>query len=113
LWGGSLRTFKVKDKEYKVDVEGNLLDYTSWTRDFAEAVANENKIMLSDVHWEIIDYVRRYYEVDKVMPPKKQIEREFKLSEKDMIELFPMKYKDGYLYLLSKLAGLPVPTGDI
>lgn len=108
-----MRILKVKDKEFKVDQEGNLLDYTSWTKDFAKAVADDNKIVLSDIHWKIIDYVRRYYEVDKVMPPKKQIEREFQLNEKGMSELFPMKYKDGYLYLLSRLAGLPVPTGDI
>ncbi len=108
-----MRTFKVKDKEFKIDQEGNLLDFSSWTKDFAEAVAVENNVVLLDVHWKIIDYVRRYYEVDKIMPPKKQIEREFNLSEKDMSGLFPMKYKDGYLYLLSRLAGLPVPTGDI
>jgi tRNA 2-thiouridine synthesizing protein E len=108
-----LRILKVKNKEFYVDQEGNLLDYTLWTKDFTESVADDNKIVLSDIHWRIIDYVRRYYEVDKVMPPKKQIEKEFKLNEKDMSELFPMKYKDGYLYLLSKLAGLPVPSGDI
>ncbi|AWB10638.1 tRNA 2-thiouridine synthesizing protein E [Thermodesulfobium acidiphilum] len=108
-----MRIFKVNKNEYYVDQEGNLLDYNLWTKEFAEAVAKENNIVLRDIHWKIIDYVRKYYEVDKVMPPKKQIKKEFDLSERDISELFPMQYKDGYLYLLSKLAGLPVPTGDI
>ncbi len=44
------------------DSEGYIQDMNQWSEDFARALAKEEGLGLSDEHWEVIYYIREYYE---------------------------------------------------
>ena len=58
-----MNRFKYKEKEYRVDFQGFLLDYNEWDEDFAEGMASEAEIMdgLNAQHWNVIRYIRRTF----------------------------------------------------
>ena len=58
-----MTVFQYKDSDYALDEQGCLLDPAAWTRDFAEGMARECDIpVLSNEHWDVIEYVRGAYE---------------------------------------------------
>ena len=53
---------EVNGKSFETDEEGYLVDLSSWEKDLATAMAKEDNIELSDDHWDIINFLRDYYE---------------------------------------------------
>ena len=101
---------------YAVDEEGYLVDLNDWTRDIAVELAKSENVEMTDDHWEIIDFLREYYDEYQIAPAVrvltkavgKQFGKEFGNS-KYLYELFP--YGPGKQ--ACKIAGLPKPTGCI
>jgi len=96
----------------KTTDQGFLTDQADWSEDVAKQLATLNNIQLSDEHWEIIFFIRRYYQRYKHLPNTrvftKAIAREFgeaKGNSRYLHQLFP----DGPLKYACKLAGLPKP----
>ena len=52
----------VNGEEIAVDEEGYLEDLGSWTPEIAEAMAKDEDVELTDEHWDIINFLREYYE---------------------------------------------------
>lgn len=48
--------------------QGFLLNQADWNEDVAERLAALNNIKLNDAHWEIILFIRRYYQQFKHLP---------------------------------------------
>ena len=66
----SLRTYNYKDKTYKVDSQGFLMDPAEWDEDFAEGMAPKVGIPngLTEEHWKVIRFIRNTFERMNVCP---------------------------------------------
>ncbi len=56
----------VKDQSIATDSEGYLLQVDQWSEDFARARAQMEGLELTDAHWEVIYFLRDYYEEHQV-----------------------------------------------
>ncbi len=98
------------------DEEGYLLNLEDWTIDIANAMAKADDCELTPNHWEVIDFLRGYYEQYEIAPAirilTKQIGKKLgqeKGNSKYLYELFP----HGPAKQACKYAGLPKPTGCV
>ena len=109
-------TIEANGKTYETDEEGYLANLNDWNKDLAEAMATEDKINLSEDHWEIINFLREYYEEYQVAPAVRVLTKKIgkklgkdKGNSKYLYELFPY----GPAKQACKYAGLPKPTGCV
>lgn len=94
------------------DAGGYLLDAECWDRDFALRTAQSEGLVLSDEHWQVIDFLREYYRRYELSPPMRVLVKaiapllgEAKASSRRLYQLFP----DGPAKQACKIAGLPKP----
>lgn len=109
-------TLEFQGKSYPVDEEGYLQDWTLWNEDIAGHMASLDGINLTEEHWEIIRFLRRYFEQYQIAPM-------IKILVKEIAKAFgPEKGNTKYLYELypggpakqaCRYAGLPKPTGCV
>ena len=107
---------EVNGKSYEVDEEGYLANLNEWEPAVAEVMAKDEGLELSDDHWEIINFLREYYEEYQIAPAVRVLTKAVgkklgkeKGNSKYLYELFP--YGPGKQ--ACKLAGLPKPTGCV
>ncbi len=55
-------SIKVENKTIETDEEGYLLDPNQWDECVAEAIAAQEGIELTAMHWAMINYFRTFYE---------------------------------------------------
>jgi tRNA 2-thiouridine synthesizing protein E len=96
--------------------QGFLVNAADWNEKVAEQLAKANQIDLSEAHWEIIVFIRNYYDRFRHLPNTrlfvKAIAKELgeeKGNSRYLHRLFP----DGPLKYACKLAGLPKPPNCI
>ena len=89
-------TIEANGKTYETDEEGYLANLNDWNKDLAEAMATEDKINLSEDHWEIINFLREYYEEYQIAPAVRVLTKAVgkklgkeKGNSKYLYELFP------------------------
>jgi len=92
--------------------QGFLINSADWNENIAQQLAASNNIKLSDDHWEIILFIRRYYLQFKHLPNARVFTKaiakelgEAKGNSRYLHKLFP----EGPLKYACKLAGLPKP----
>jgi tRNA 2-thiouridine synthesizing protein E len=100
----------------EADEEGYIQDISLWTRELAELIAKDENIEMTDDHWEVVNFLRDYYEEYQIAPAVRILTKAIKKS------LGPDKGNSKYLYELfpygpakqaCKIAGLPKPTGCV
>lgn len=99
-----------------VDEEGFLTDLSQWTKEIAIEMAQGDDIELTEEHWNVINFLRDYFEEYQIAPAvrvlTKAIAKKFgkeKGNSKYLYSLFPYgPGKQG-----CRFAGLPKPTGCI
>ena len=108
--------FDYDGKVYKVTQHGNLLDSSQWNEKIAEHMAVKENIKLSEDHWEVINYLRKFYFEYGVTPMVRLLMKYMKEN------CSPEKSSEKYLYGLfpggparqgSRIGGLPEPQGCI
>jgi len=115
-----MATINVAGKEIEVDEEGYLVNLNDWTEEVANVLAESEKENgmgdLEEGHWEIINFLRGYYEEFQIAPAvrvlTKAVGKQFgkeKGNSKYLYSLFPQ----GPGKQACKIAGLPKPTGCI
>ena len=109
-------TLVVADKEVAVDEEGYLENRDDWTKEIAVAMASADDCDLSDNHWEVINFLREYYDEYQIAPAVRVLTKAIgkklgpdKGNSKYLYELFPY----GPAKQACKYAGLPKPTGCV
>lgn len=109
-------TLDFNGKQYEVDEEGYLQSMEDWNEDLANQMAKNDGLDLSDAHWEVINFLREYYEEYQIAPMIrvliKAMAKAFgpeKGNNKYLYELFP----EGPAKQACKYAGLPKPTGCV
>ncbi len=108
--------FILNEDVLRTDPNGYLLDLDDWSVEVAEAIAQVEEITLTEDHWEIVNYLRDYYQRFGHTPNVRLL---MKVLAKD---LGPEKATKKYLYDLfplgpsrqgCKIAGLPLPNDCI
>ncbi|GMT42851.1 MAG: sulfurtransferase TusE [bacterium] len=109
-------TLEVAGKALDVDEEGYIQNIDDWNKDVAEQLAQGENLDLTDPHWEVINFLREYYEEYKIAPMIRILTKAIgkklgkdKGNTKYLYELFPA----GPAKQACKIAGLPKPTGCV
>ena len=109
-------TLEVNGKSYDTDEEGYLADLSEWNEEVAVAMAQADGADLSDNHWEVINFLREYYDEYQIAPAVRVLTKAIgkklgkdKGNSKYLYELFHY----GPAKQACKYAGLPKPTGCV
>ena len=94
----------------RFDDEGYLINSEDWSIVVAEYLAKEEGVAMTDAHWEVVNFLREYYEEYKIAPMIKILVKAIgkrlgpdKGNTKYLYELYP----DGPARQANKIAGLP------
>ena len=108
--------FEINGKTYETDEEGYLANLSDWNTEVADRMATEDDCDLSENHWEVIKFLRDYYEEYQIAPAVRVLTKAIgkrlgkdKGNSKYLYELFPY----GPAKQACKYAGLPKPTGCV
>jgi len=109
---------QVDGKQIETNEQGFIGNPDAWSEDFAKAIAEQDGIDLYVDHWELIWYVREYFEENQSIPTMHNVVRSLgkkqarfhdqKDYEKHIYKLFPTDPA----HEVCKLAGLPMPQPD-
>ena len=103
-------TFTQGNLSIEVDEDGFIVNPKDWNENFAVALATtENIKELTENHWKIIHFLRKYFTEFGIAPMIKKLCKETGFTLKDIYELFPSGPAKG----ACKVAGLPKPTGCV
>jgi tRNA 2-thiouridine synthesizing protein E len=106
----------VAGKDIEVDEEGYLVNRADWNEEVAKIMAKADNCDLTESHWEVINFLREYYEEYQIAPAVRVLTKAIgkklgadKGNSKYLYELFPY----GPAKQACKYAGLPKPTGCV
>jgi tRNA 2-thiouridine synthesizing protein E len=71
------RTIAVQGRALATDDEGYLVNRSEWSEAFVVALAREEGLLLTDEHWEVIRYLRRYFDEHGVQAQVRTMIRHF------------------------------------
>lgn len=86
-------------------------DLEEWSRERSEAIAEEEGVEMSEEHWEVITYLRRYYLENGLADTARELAEELDKAfaeqggQRYLRRLFP----EGPVSQGSRIACLPVP----
>ncbi len=108
--------YQLNGTTFEADEEGYITDISLWSKELAALIAEDEKIEMSDDHWEVVNFLRNYYEEYQIAPAIRVLTKAVKKTmgpekgnSKYLYELFPY----GPAKQACKIAGLPKPTGCI
>lgn len=104
---------EVNQIQIDTDAQGYLLDHQQWNQAVALAIAEKENLVLTDAHWEVIYFVREFYQEYNTSPAIRMLVKamaqklgEDKGNSRYLQRLFP----EGPAKQATKLAGLPKPA---
>lgn len=103
-------------KQLEVDDDGYIVNLDDWSPELAQHLASQDDITLTEAHWEVVNFLRDYYQKYQIAPMIKILVKEIgkvmgpeKGNTKYLYELYP----GGPAKQACKYAGLPKPTGCV
>lgn len=106
----------INGKEIATDAEGYLADLDDWSEEIAAQLSERDNLQLTESHWEIIHFIRQYYQEYRMAPNlrilQKLLKEEFgdeRADKKYLFDLFPY----GPAKQAARYAGMPKPTGCV
>ena len=106
----------IGDRQIATDQEGYIQDMDDWSEAFAVALAKKENLVLSDEHWEVIRYIRDYYQQHRVQAQVRDMIKHFRktwgkerANTRYLHDIFPMggPQKQG-----NRLAGIRKTKGE-
>jgi len=85
------------------NTEGFLEDANQWTPEVGRQIAADDKIELSEKHWEIIEFLRGFYKSHEMSPPSNRL---FVKAVKEALG----EEKGNSIYLMQLFPGTPAKT---
>jgi tRNA 2-thiouridine synthesizing protein E len=108
--------YEVNGTVFEADEEGYLIDIGAWNEELAVLIAQDENIEMGSDAWEVVNFLRNYYEEYQIAPAVRVLTKAIKKrlgpekgNSKYLYELFPY----GPAKQACKIAGLPKPTGCI
>ena len=102
-------TIEVNGKSYETDEEGYLVNLGEWNEDVANFIAKVENVDMSQNHWEVVNFLRKYYDEYQIAPAVRVLTKAIgkqlgpeKGSSQYLYELFPY----GPAKQACKIAGL-------
>lgn len=96
------------------DGEGYLIEPEEWDETAAAQLAVSEKLTLTDEHWQVIGFMRRYYEDHRIAADARFVIKFMadelgmgKSARNHLFRLFPY----GYVQQACKIAGMKRPRG--
>jgi len=112
----NMGSFELNGRTYQTDEDGYLVNIEEWSKEVGEYLAKQEELEMTEVHWEVINFLREYYEEYKIAPMikilVKAIAKKFG-SEKGNTKYLYDLYPEGPAKQACKIAGLPKPTGCV
>lgn len=110
------RTIEVKGRTIEVGEDGYLANLDDWNTDVARYFAEAEGVEMSDLHWEIVNFLRDHYKRYQIAPMIKILAKEIgkkhgpeKGTKRYLCQLYPR----GPAEQACKIAGLPGPRGCV
>ncbi|MBI4829853.1 MAG: TusE/DsrC/DsvC family sulfur relay protein [Nitrospinae bacterium] len=108
--------FDLNGVTYETDEDGYLVNLDQWNKDVAQYLATQEGLDMTDAHWEVVDFLREYYDEYKIAPMIRILTKAIgqKLGkEKGNTKYLYDLYPGGPAKQACKIAGLPKPTGCV
>lgn len=109
-------TLMVDGREVLTDPEGYLLNLDEWSEGFAQAQADKEGLRLTDAHWQVIAFIRMFYEEHNVQAQVRDMVKHFRTvwgpeqgNSRYLHDIFPMggPQKQG-----NRIAGIRKTKGE-
>lgn len=101
-------------RQLQIDNEGYLVNPDNWDKAVAEQLATGEQVALENEHWQVIDFMRRYYEDHQVAADArfviKFMAEELGMGRQARNHLFKL-FPYGYVQQACKIAGMKRPRG--
>ncbi len=114
--GMQTRSLRINGREVETDSEGYLVDLGDWSEGFVRAQAEREDLELSDENWEVIRFLRDFYEKHQVQANVREIIKHFRKvwgpergSNRHLHAIFP---RGGPQKQGNRLAGLLRTKGE-
>ena len=93
-----------------LDEEGYLVEPGEWNEAVAEQLARAEDVRLTEAHWDVIRFMREYYEEHQVAPDARHVIKHLsaRLGADARNALFKM-FAYGYVKQACKIAGMKRP----
>jgi len=95
------------------EVKNSALPLVNWNETLAEELAAEENILLTADHWQVIKFLRKFYEDYKILPAMRVLVKELAKvmgAEKGNSIYLQRLFPQGLLRQACKIAGLPKPS---
>jgi tRNA 2-thiouridine synthesizing protein E len=93
---------EINGKSYETDEEGYLVDLNEWNEDVAKILAEQENVNMTDQHWEVINFLREYYNEFQIAPAVRVLTKAIgkklgadKGNSQYLYELFPTDQQAG------------------
>jgi tRNA 2-thiouridine synthesizing protein E len=110
------RKLQVDGQDVLTDPEGYILNMDDWSEGFARAQADREGLDLTDEHWQVIRFIREFYEEHDVQAQVRDMVKHFRAAwgpekgnSRYLHDIFPMggPQKQG-----NRLAGVRKTKGE-
>ncbi len=98
----------ISQTEIEVNEEGYLTNFSQWTEEICECIADEQGICMTERHWEVIKYIQEKHNNDEPLSIR-GIKKSGVIDIKEFYSLFP----GGPLKKATMIAGIPKPKSCI
>jgi tRNA 2-thiouridine synthesizing protein E len=94
----------------ETDSEGYLMEPEDWSEEVAQEFARQEHVPLTEDHWDVIRFMRGYYEEHQVIPDARYVikhltERMGAAARNSLFAMFPY----GYVKQACRIAGMKRP----
>jgi tRNA 2-thiouridine synthesizing protein E len=103
----------VNDKDLCTDKNGFLCNFDEWEPAVADTMARNDGIVLTDLHWEVLRFLRSYYDEYEIAPDFRMMAKSLsrllgadKASRERLVALFSHSPEKA----ACRYAGLPKPV---
>jgi tRNA 2-thiouridine synthesizing protein E len=94
------------------DEEGYLVEPAAWDEATAQQLAGQERVTLSEEHWQVLGFMRRFYDEHRIAPDARFVIRFLagelgygRKAQNHLFQLFPY----GYVQQACKIAGMKRP----
>ncbi|WP_324779226.1 TusE/DsrC/DsvC family sulfur relay protein [Thiobacillus sedimenti] len=93
-----------------LDEEGYLIEPNEWNENVAERLARTENVSLTDDHWDVIRFMRAFYEEHQIAPDARYVIKHLsdRLGSDARNALFRL-FAYGYVKQACKIAGMKRP----
>lgn len=93
-----------------VDAEGYLIEPQDWNESVAEQFAAQENIVLEDDHWDVLRFMRAYFDEHQIIPDARHVIKHLSTrlggaARNRLFVLFPY----GYVKQACRIAGMKRP----